>query len=131
MPSRDVPLYALLGFLVWLSGAVMFRLGGKLMFESGPLILLASAVGIALSVCLLLKATMDWRKADAAESVAIAVVMGLPGLFGDVAYVVFFPQITGLNPLTAGPYAALIIFGNACLLSFALWRVRGAKAPAP
>ena len=96
------------------------------MFESGPWILLAAALGIAVSVCFLLKATMDWRKAPAAASVTIAVVMALPGLFGDVAYVLAFPQITGLQPVTAGPYAALIIFGNACLLAFALWRARRA-----
>lgn len=127
MSARDTALYAGIGFLVWLSGAVLFRLGGALMFERGPWVLLAAAVGIALSVCFLLKATMDWRKAPAAEAVTIAVVMALPGLFGDVAYVLAFAPITGLQPVTAGPYAALIIFGNACLLAYALVRARQAR----
>ena len=48
----------------------------------------------------------------------------LPGLLGDVGYILAFPQITGLNPVTAGPYAALIIFGNAALLAYALVRAR-------
>jgi len=127
MVSRDTALYAGIGFLVWLSGAVLFRLSGALLFENGPLVLAAAALGIAGSVCLLLKATMDWRKAPLSEAVRIAVVMALPGLFADVAYVLAFHQVTGLEPVTAGPYAALIIFGNACLLLFALWRGR----PAP
>ena len=126
MSPRETALYAGIGFLVWLSGAVLFRLGGALMFESGPWVLLAAAVGIAVSVCFLLKATMDWRRAPAAEAVTIAVVMALPGLFGDVAYVLAFARITGLHPVTAGPYAALIIFGNACLLAYALVRARQA-----
>ena len=130
MTQRETTLYALVGFGVWLSGAVMFRLGGKLLFESGPWVLLASAIGIALSVCFLLKATMDWRKAARADAVTIAVVMGLPGLLGDVVYVLWFPQITGLSPLTAGPYAALIIFGNAALLGYALFRARATHAAA-
>lgn len=125
MSARETALYAAIGFLVWLSGAVLFRLGGALMFESGPWILLAAAIGIAVSVCFLLKATMDWRKA--ADAVTIAVVMALPGLFGDVGYVLGFAQITGLQPVTAGPYAALIIFGNACLLAYALVRARRAR----
>ncbi len=124
MTSRESAIYALIGFGVWLSGAVLFRLGGALIFESGPAILLASALGVALSVCFLLKATMDWRKAALADAVTIAVVMALPGLLGDVAYILAFHEVTGLSPLTAGPYAALIIFGNAALLAFALWRAR-------
>src|SRR4051812_34170626 len=127
MTRRDTALFAALGFAVWLSGAVLFRLGGALLFENGPWVLLAAALGIAASVCLLLKAAMDWRKAAPADAVTVAVVMALPGLFGDVAYVLAFPQITGLQPLTAVPYAAVIIFGNAVLLAYALLRAR----PAP
>jgi len=122
MARRETTLYAALGFGVWLSGAVMFRLGGRLMFESGPWILLFSAIGIAVSVCLLLRTTMMWRKAPSHQSVLIAVVMALPGLFGDVAYVLDFSAITGLQPTTVGPFAALVIFGNAILLTYALVR---------
>lgn len=122
MTRRETILYAVLGFGVWLSGAVMFRLGGKLMFESGLWMLLFSAVGIAVSVCLLLRTTMAWRKAPLHQSVLIAVVMALPGLFGDVAYVSDFSAITGLQPATAGPFAALVMFGNAILLTYSLVR---------
>ena len=121
---REATILAVVGFGVWLSGAVMFKFGGKLLFESGPLVLAASAVGIAGSVCFLLKAIMDWRKAAAKDAVTVAVIMALPGLLGDVAYILAFPQITGLSPVTAGPYAALIIFGNAVLLGYALFRAR-------
>ena len=124
MTRQETTLLALVGFGVWLSGAVMFKFGGKFLFESGPLVLAISALGIAGSVCFLLKATMDWRKSAAKDAVTVAVVMALPGLLGDVGYILAFPQITGLNPVTAGPYAALIIFGNAALLAYALVRAR-------
>jgi hypothetical protein len=124
MTARETTVLALLGFGIWVSGAVMFRLGGGVMFESGPAILAASAAGIALSVCLLLKTTMDWRKLALAQSVPVAVVMTLPGLFGDVIYILGFHQITGLRAETAGAYAAVVIFGTAALYLYALVRAR-------
>jgi hypothetical protein len=127
----QLAIFALLGFGVWFSGAVMFRFGGHLMFESGPLAILISAVVIAASVCLLLNATMAWRGASAAQAVTIAVAMALPGLFGDAAYILAFPIITGLKPLTVAPYAAVIVFGNAVLLAFAVLRAETAHATRP
>jgi len=124
MTSRESAILALLGFGIWLSGAAAFRFGGHLMLESGPVGVAISAAAIALSVCLLLRATMDWRKIPAAQSVAVAVVMTLPGLFGDVVYVLGFVPITGLQPLTATAYAAVILFGTAMLYAYALIRAR-------
>jgi hypothetical protein len=124
MQSRELLIFAVLGFLVWLSGAVMFRFGGHLLFESGPWVLVLSALGIAVSVCVLLRAAMQWRKAPIPESVTIAVTMALPGLLGDVAYILYFNAITGLRPETVGGFAATIVFGNAALLAFALRRSR-------
>ncbi len=122
MTRRETLIFALVGFLVWLQGAVMFRFGGAFLFESGPLVLGIASLVIAAAVCLLLKATMDWRKAPAAQSVRVAVVMALPGLFGNVGYILFFPEVSGLRPETVGPYAAAVVFGNAALLAYALTR---------
>lgn len=120
MTSREMTTLSLLGFGIWLSGAVMFRFGGALMFENGPWVLAASGLGVALSVCLLLSAIMGWRKTPASLAVTAAAVMTLPGLFGDVAYILWFHRITGLGPATAGPYAAVVIFGTAALFAYAL-----------
>lgn len=128
MTGKELGVLAALGFGVWLGGAVTFRFGGGLLFENGPILLAASAVGIAVTVCILLRSIMTWRKAPVAEAVTVAVAMALPGLFGDVAYTLAFAPITGLQPVTAGPYAALILFGNACLLAYALWLQRRARA---
>ncbi len=122
MTRGETGLFALVGFAVWLQGAVLFRFGGAFLFESGPAILTAATLGIAAAVCLLLKATMDWRKAPADQSVRVAVVMALPGLFANVAYILAFPLATGLKPETVGSYAAAVVFGNAALLAYALTR---------
>jgi hypothetical protein len=126
MTTKETSLLGLMGFGIWLSGAVGFRLGGALLFESGPVVLALVAVGMGASVCLLLKATMDWRKVPVAQSASVALIMTLGGLFGDVAYILDFSQITGLKATTAGPFAAVLIFATAALYFYAL--VRAARA---
>ncbi|WP_293903717.1 DUF5367 family protein [Phenylobacterium sp.] len=118
--TKETTILALMGFGIWVSGVITFRFGGALLFESGLPILLASGVGIAISVCLLLRTTMSWRKAPAAQALAVATIMGLPGLFCDVVYILNFSALTGLKPTTAGPFAAVVIFGNAVLLTYGL-----------
>jgi hypothetical protein len=116
---RALGLYAVIGLIVWLIGAVMFRFGGHLMFESGTTVFLLCVIGVAVSVCVLLRATMNWRKALPSDAVTIAVAMALPGLFGDVGYILAFPSLTGLPAATAGPFAAL----------FAYALIRAGRAP--
>jgi hypothetical protein len=129
MTTRQMIILSLLGFGVWLNGAVMFRFGGALMFESGPLALALSGVAIGLSVCFLLRSIMSWRKVAAADAVTAAVILILPGLFGDVAYILHFGAITGLQATTAGPFAAVLVFGTAVLLAYALWLARPSRIP--
>ena len=107
-----------------LKRAVGYRLGGKLLFESGPVVLALVALGMAVSVCLLLRASMDWRKVPVAQSATVALVMTISGLFGDVAYILDFSGLTGLKATTAGPFAAVLIFATAVLYLYALIRAR-------
>lgn len=128
MTRAELAILALLGFGIWLGGAVTFRLGGGVLFDSGPWVLAASAVAIAITVCLLLRSIMNWRKAPAAQAVTVAVAMALPGLFGCAAYTLAFTQVTGLASTNAGPYAAVMLFGNATLLAYSLWIQASAEA---
>ena len=129
MTRKDLIILGLLGFGIWLNGAVMFRFGGAMMFESGPLALILSAGAIAVAVCLLLRSIMGWRKIAAADAVTAAVILTLPGLFGDVAYILNFSALTGLKPATAGPFAAVLILGTAVLLAYAVVLARAARIP--
>ena len=101
MTSRETAIYALAGFGVWLSGAVSFRLGGRFLFENGPLVLALCTVAIAGTVCFVLHSAMGWRKTPRAQAVEVAVVMITPGLFGETARLLAFPWATGLHPETA------------------------------
>jgi len=124
LTDREILIYAAIGFSVWLNGALTFWLGGTTLFESGMLVTALSAIGVAIAVCMVLRGTMAWRKADPAQSVTVAVVMALPGLFGEAARQLVFPWATGLQPLTQPAFAAAIFFGNGVLLAYAVWRAR-------
>lgn len=126
--NRDAWIYGAIGFSVWLSGAFNFWLGGKWLFESGPWIMALTAVVIAVLVCLIFRSTLRWRGTVETECLSVAVAMLLPGLFGEALRQVFFHFATGLRPDTQPGFAASIIFGNAVLLGYALWKQQKARA---
>ncbi len=131
MSRRDALIYALAGLGIWLNGAVSFRLGGRILFHNGPLVIAAVAVAVAVLVCLAFRVTLAWRKGRAADAVTVAVLMALPGLFGEAGRQLVFPWATGLTTSDAPAFAAVIFFGNAVLLTYAVVVQRRDSAPAP
>ena len=127
MTYRETAIYALAGFSVWLSGAFTFRLGGRFLFENGPVVRVLSTVAIAAIVCFVLRAAMNWRGAAASQAVEVAVAMITPGLFGEVARLSMFGWATGLHAETAAPFAAVMIFSTAVLLVYAVTVARRAN----
>ena len=125
--DRDICIYASVGFSVWLSGAVNFRLGGKWLFESGPWVTAIVALVIALLVCLIFRSTLRWRGTSETDALNVAVVMLLPGLFGEALRQIMFHWATGLKPATQPAFAASVIFGNGVLMVYALWKQRRAR----
>jgi hypothetical protein len=120
MSRRDAVIYAVAGLAIWLNGAVSFRLGGRILFDNGPLVTALVGVAVAVLVCVAFRATMAWRKGRASDAVTIAVLMAVPGLFGETARQIVFPWATGLPVARAPAFAAVIVFGNAVLLSYSV-----------
>jgi hypothetical protein len=120
MSNRDLLIYAAVGLSVWLNGAVTFRLGGCFLFENGPLVSVIVGLVIAALVCVAFRATLAWRKGRPSDAVTVAVVMALPGLFAETARQIVFPWATGLAVQIAPTFDAVIFFGNAVLLTYAL-----------
>jgi len=126
--TKNLVIYAVAGLGAWLNGAVSFRLGGKMLFENGPLIAGVSAIGIAVAVCLVLRFAMAWRKAPDTQAVTIAVIMALPGLFGEAARQLVFGWATGLDASAQPAFIASILFGNGVLLTYAAIKTLRATA---
>ena len=120
MNNRDLLIYAATGLSVWLNGALTFRLGGRFLFANGPLVAIIVGLVIAASVCAVFRATLAWRKGRPSEAVTVAVVMALPGLFAEAARQIVFPWATGLPVEIAPTFDAVMFFGNAVLLTYAL-----------
>ena len=120
MTRRETLIYAALGLGIWLNGAVTFRLGGRVLFENGPLVMVALALAVGGLICFAFQATMTWRKAPASQAVTVAVIMALPGLFAETVRQLVFPWATGLPVQAAPAFAAVIFFGNAVLLVYAV-----------
>ena len=129
MTNRDILIYGIAGLGVWLNGAVSFRLGGRILFENGPAVIVIVTLVVAALVCGAFQLAMNWRKAKAADAVTIAVFMALPGLFGEAARQVVFPWATGLKLSDAPAFDAVIFFGNAVLLTYAVVKARRAIEP--
>lgn len=120
LSNRDLLVYAAIGLGVWLNGALTFRLGGRVLFDSGPLVCVVVGLVIAALVCAVFRATLAWRKGPPSQAVTVAVVMALPGLFAEAARQIVFPWATGLSIEIAPRFDAVIFFGNAVLLTYAL-----------
>jgi hypothetical protein len=63
---------------------------------------------------------MRWRGTDRSQAVIVAVIMAVPGLFGETVRQIFFGWATGLSLPAQPVFAATIFFGNAILLTYAV-----------
>ena len=124
MTNRDYWIYALVGLGVGVNGAITFQIGGRFLFENGPLAAAATAIGVAIAVCLAFRFTLGWRRTAEVHAVTVAVVMALPGLFGEAARQLVFGWATGLSPAEAPVFDAVIFFGNGALMTYALIKAR-------
>ena len=127
MNRRDIVSYSAAGLAIWLNGAVTFRLGGRVLFEHGPLVVAVVGIVVAILVCLAFHATMAWRRGNRADAVTIAVIMALPGLFGEAARQMVFSWAVDMPVADAPAFAAVIFFGNGVLMAYALWLSPRAK----
>jgi NADH:ubiquinone oxidoreductase subunit 2 (subunit N) len=129
LTSRERWIYAAIGLSVWLNGAVTFRLGGAFLFESGPVVMILVATFISVAVCLIFRSTMRWRGTRQDEALTVAVIMALPGLFGEAAREALFTWATGLEVSAAPRFAATMFLGNAVLIAYATIKMYRARAP--
>jgi hypothetical protein len=120
MSKRDTLAYVLVGLSAWVNGAIGFRLGGRILFQNGPFVVVCVAIVIAVLVCAVFQGTFSWRKGARSDAVTVAVIMALPGLFGETARQGVFTVATGLPASNAPAFAAVIFFGNAVLLTYAV-----------
>ncbi len=92
-----MPLFVLIGFIVWLAATVVFRLWGAELLAPHTPLLWISFIGVVPVIALLMKLAFALGKAAPAERPLATLLMALPGMLLDVISTSFhrlvFPEI--------------------------------------
>ncbi len=110
----------LLGCAFWIGGTVLYRHRGHQVFEAsdrGYWINFVITPVVTAAVCILI---LKWRQVPAAEWGSAALLLALPGMFGEAAllarFAAFMPR---MRPETAGRYGAFLFATYALFLTIA------------
>jgi hypothetical protein len=116
----DKLLFVLFGAAFWVIGTIWYEWRGPHVFESTNLrywINFAATPIVTAVICILL---LRWRHVPGAEWASAALLIALPGMFGEAAllsrFATFMPR---MHPETAGKYGAFLFAAYALFLAIA------------
>ena len=120
MRMYDKLIFVLFGTAFWVIGTIWYELRGPQVFESTSLrywINFAVTPIVTAVICILL---LRWRHVLAAEWASAALLIALPGMFGEAVllsrFATFMPR---MHPETAGKYGAFLFATYALFLTIA------------
>jgi hypothetical protein len=120
MNPFDKLLFPLLGLAFWVAGTILYEFRGHYVFEGSSLrywINFALTPVVTAAICILI---LKWRHTPAADWASAALLIALPGMFGEAAllsrFAVFMPR---MRPETAGRYGAFLFATYALFLTIA------------
>ena len=120
MKIYDKLLFLFFGVAFWVIGTIWYEMRGPHVFESGNLrywINFVITPIVTAVICILL---LRWRHVLAAEWAAAALLIALPGMFGEAVllsrFATFMPR---MHPETAGKYGAFLFATYAVFLTIA------------
>jgi hypothetical protein len=120
MKPFDKLLFPLLGLAFWVGGTILYEFRGHHVFEGSSQrywinFVLTPVVTSALCILIL-----RWRHTPAADWASAALLIALPGMFGDAVllsrFAIFMPR---MRPETAGRYGAFLFATYALFLTIA------------
>ncbi|MGC2449407.1 MAG: DUF5367 family protein [Candidatus Sulfotelmatobacter sp.] len=120
MKPFDKLLFPLLGIAFWVAGTILYEYRGHRVFESGDqrywinFILTPIVTTVA---CVLI---LRWRHIPAADWAFAALLIALPGMFGEALLLSHFATLMPrMRPETAGRYGAFLFATYALFLTIA------------
>jgi hypothetical protein len=120
MRMQDKVLFALFGAAFWVIGTVWYEIRGPHVFESTSQrywINFALTPVLSAAICILL---LKWRHVTATEWPSAALLIALPGMFGEAVllsrFASFMPR---MHAETAGKYGAFLFASYALFLTIA------------
>ncbi len=120
MKMTDKLLFLLFGAAFWVIGTIWYQLRGPQVFERSSQVYWINFVItpiVTSGVCILL---LRWRYVPVAEWTSAALLIALPGMFGEAVllsrFATFMPR---MHPETAGKYGAFLFASYAVFLTIA------------
>ena len=120
MRTFDRLLFLALGVAFWVGGTILYHFRGTHVFESGSqrywinFVLTPVATSV---ICILI---LKWRHTPAAEWTFAALLLALPGMFGEAVLLSRFADfMPRMRPETAGRYGAFLFATYALFLTIA------------
>ncbi len=120
MKPYDKLLFLLLGIAFWIAGTILYEFRGHHVFETSDQrywVNFALTPVFTTAVCVLI---LKWRHTPAAQWAFAALLLALPGMFGDALllsrFASFMPR---MRPETSGRYGAFLFATYALFLTIA------------
>jgi len=120
MTTHDKLLFGLFGAAFWVVGTIWYEFRGPHVFETSSFrywINFAITPILSAAVCIVL---LKWRQVPAADWASAALLIALPGMFGEAVllsrFSTFMPR---MHPETGGKYGAFLFASYALFLTIA------------
>ena len=121
MKPVDKLLFPLFGIAFWIGGTILYEFRGTQVFEGSSQrywINFVLTPVVTSAICILI---LRWRNLPAADWGSAALLLALPGMFGEAAllsrFAAFMPR---MRPETAGRYGAFLFATYALFLTIAV-----------
>jgi hypothetical protein len=120
MKPYDKVLLLLIGVVFWVGGTILYHYRGHHVFEGsdkGYWINFVLTPVVTTVICILI---LKWRDVPAADWGSAALLLALPGMFGEAALLSHFAAwMPSMRPETAGRYGAFLFATYALFLTIA------------
>jgi hypothetical protein len=120
MKAYDKPLFLAFGAAFWVLGTVWYELRGPQVFESGSQRYWINFVLTPIVTAAICMVILRWRHVPHADWASAALLIALPGMFGEAALLSCFATLMPRMRLeTAGKYGAFLFATYALFLTIA------------
>lgn len=118
----------IVGFLVWLSATILFRVTGHYFFiVDNPLIMIVLYIILIPALGFISTSVFNKFKLDNLESIKSAAIMVLPGMLLDTVCIQFFEKLFPNMPeIYSKTFASWLMFAYSIVLIFGLLRKKQA-----
>jgi hypothetical protein len=120
MKMSDNLLFVGFGAAFWVIGTIFYEWRGPQVFESGSQRYWINFVLTPILTAAICVVLLRWRHVPAAEWASAALLVALPGMFGEAALLSCFATLMPrMRPVTAGKYGAFLFATYALFLTIA------------